>query len=358
MKILNEIKAKRSRYVVNYYHFEEDTRAEYVYLILDLCEESLESFVNSSTLEDLQKSLPDVLKQILEGLADLHSKPNPILHRDLKPSNVLRDAQGHYLIADFGIRRILKNGLTTHVSDATKGTMYWMAPESYVVDEESVDKARYKEESDVMNAGMVAYYVATKGEHPFGRREVRLKNLLDGNPVGLMEIDDVVLEVLLSWMLQHLPEDRPPAKKALKHPYLLSLEKKFSLLCAMGNQPEMKQSQGQSSPNSDVVAQLYDPMEWITRMDDEILKDFKTFKKNGKEITLTYEPTWAKCLRFIRNVNEHWNDKPRKHLRYVNEGKYIDYFLQRFPELLVLVHKIIRLTDLNTRPDLQKHFTA
>ncbi|XP_046844885.1 uncharacterized protein LOC124438730 [Xenia sp. Carnegie-2017] len=332
MKILNEIKAKKSSYVVNYYHFEEDTGTEYVYLILDLCEESLEGFVKSSTLEDLQQSLPEILKQILKGLADLHSEPNPILHRDLKPSNVLRDSQGQYLIADFGISRILKNGLKTHVSNATKGTHYWIAPESYV-DEESFDKARYKPESDIMSAGIVAYYVSTKGKHPFGPREDRLKNLLDGNPVGLMEIDDVVLKDLLSWMLQHLPEDRPSAKKALKHPYLQPDEEKFNMLCDMGNQPEMKQSQGQSSPNADVVAQLYAPIEWMTRIDDEVLKDFKTFKKNVKKKTLTYEPTWARLQEFReRKKNQElklhewkYNDKSTKHkelfLKLIEYGK-------------------------------------
>ncbi|XP_046844922.1 serine/threonine-protein kinase/endoribonuclease IRE2-like [Xenia sp. Carnegie-2017] len=359
MKILNESKAKKSSYVVNYNYLEEDTGTDYVYLILDLCEESLESFVKSSTLEDLQKSLPKILKQILKGLADLHSEPNPILHRDLKPSNVLRNAQGQYLIADFGLSRILKDGLKTHVSDATKGTQDWIAPESYVVNEESVDKARYKPESDVMNAGMVAYYVATKGKHPFGALKYRLKNLLDGNPVGLKEIKDASLEDLLLWMLQKEPKLRPNANEALKHPYLQSDKEKFNMLCDMGNQPEMIQSQRQSSLNSDVVAQLYDPMEWRTRIDDQVLKAFKTFKKNGKKKTLTYEPTWARCLRFIRNVNEHWNDKPRTHLLcYVKEGKYVDYFLQRFPELPLLVHKIIRSTDWKTRADLQEHFTA
>ncbi|XP_046844653.1 serine/threonine-protein kinase/endoribonuclease IRE2-like [Xenia sp. Carnegie-2017] len=355
MKILNEFNAKKSRYVVNCYNLEEETGTEYDYLILDLCEESLDSLVNSSTLENLQKSLPEILEQILKGLANLHSEPNPILHRDLKPSNVLRDAHGQYLIADFGISRILHNDLKTYVSDGTKGTRDWMAPESYELD----DTALYKPESDVMNAGMVAYYVATKGKHPFGPPEYRLENLLDGNPVGLMDIDDVVLKDLLLWMLQHSPEDRPSAKEALIHPYLLSQEKKFSMLCDMGKQLETKQSLGHSSPNSNVVAQLYAYMEWMTRIDDEVLKDFTTFKKNGKKITVTYEPTWARCLRFIRGVNEHWNDKPRTRLlRYVKEGNYVDYFLQRFPEMPLLVHKIIRSTDLKTRPDLQKHFTA
>ncbi|XP_046862174.1 serine/threonine-protein kinase/endoribonuclease IRE1-like isoform X2 [Xenia sp. Carnegie-2017] len=360
-KIFNEINAKKSDYVLNYYCSRQDTGTEYVDLILDLCEESLERFVlsESNSLDYLQKSLPDILKQILNGLADLHSGPRPILHRDLKPSNVLRDTQGKFLIADFGISRILKNDSQTYVSDANRGTQHWIAPESYIVDKKIFDKARYKTKSDVMNAGMVAYFVATKGKHPFGTKEFILKNLLDGNPVGLKEINDASLEDLLSWMLLVKPELRPNADEALKHPYLQSDEEKFNMLCDMGNQQEMKQSQGQSSSNSDVVAQLYAPMEWMTRIDDEVLKDFKTFKKNGKKKTPTYEPTWASCLRLIRRVNEHWNDKPRTHLlRYVKVGNYIDYFLQRFPELPLLVHKIIRSTDWKTRPDLKKHFTS
>ncbi|XP_046843878.1 uncharacterized protein LOC124437959 isoform X2 [Xenia sp. Carnegie-2017] len=360
-KILNEGNAKYSQYVVNYSYYEERLGTEYVYLILDLCEESLKEYVESNSNSCFyypHKLLPKILKQILKGLADLHRGPRPILHRDLKPSNVLRNAQGIFQIADFGLSRIMENSHTTHKSDANRGTQYWIAPESYIVDKNSWGEARYKRESDVMNAGMVAYYVATKGKHPFGPPEYRLKNLLDGNPIGLMEIDDVVLKDLLSWMLQHSPEDRPSAEKALKHPYLQSDKEKFSMLCDMGNQPEMKQSQGQISPNSDVVAQLYAPMEWMTRIDDEVLKDFTSFKKNGKDITLTYEPTWAKCLRFIRNLNQHWNDKHRAHLlRYVKDGNYVDYFLQRFPELPLLVHKIMRSTDWKTRPDLKRHFT-
>ena len=203
---------------------------------------------------------------------------------------------------------------------------------------------------------MVAYYVATKGEHAFGTKENILKNLLDGNPVGLKKIDDVQLEDLLSWMLQHKPELRPSAKEALKHPYLRSNEEKFDMLSKVGNQPEIKQPQCQ---NSDVREQLNCHSKWMELIDDEVLKDFRTFEVNKKKRTVTYESSWASCLRFLRNVDEHWYDKTRPGLlSFIKENNYVEYFMQRFPKLPLLVHKIIRSTDWKTRPNLKKHFTC
>ncbi|XP_046844562.1 uncharacterized protein LOC124438452 [Xenia sp. Carnegie-2017] len=347
--ILNEPNAKESKHVVKYWNFVEEEGEHFVYLILDLCEQTLTSFVKSSSLDKLHEALPEILRQMLNGLSDLHSGPSSILHRDLKPSNVLQDVEGKFMIADFGISRILKSGSNTHKSDPNRGTQYWIAPESYI-------DGRYKKESDIMSAGMVAYYVATKGEHAFGTEENILKNLLDGNPIGLKKIDDVQLEDLLSWMLQHKPELRPSANEALKHPYLQSNEEKFDMLCDVGNQPEIKQPICQ---NSDVRRQLDCPTTWMKRIDDEILKDFKTYEVNNKERAATYESSWASCLRFIRNVGQHWHDKPQPRLsQYIKEGNYKEYFMQRFPELPLLVHKIIRSTDWKTRPDLKKHFTT
>jgi serine/threonine protein kinase len=67
---------------------------------------------------------------------------------------------------------------------------------------------------------MTAFYIVTKGEHPFGEKPDRLRNLLDGKPVGLDTLKDPVLKDLLSRMLSHDPNDRPSAAEALKHPYL------------------------------------------------------------------------------------------------------------------------------------------
>ncbi|XP_046845249.1 serine/threonine-protein kinase/endoribonuclease IRE2-like [Xenia sp. Carnegie-2017] len=341
-KCFKEINAKKSNYVVNVL-LEENTATDYFNLILDLCEESLESFVKSSTEDVLQKSLPKILRQILKGLADLHSEPNPILHRNLKPSNVFRDAQGKFLIADFGISRKLEDGSRTYKSNTNKETEYWIAPESYRENEESVDEARYKKESDVMNAGMVAYYVATKGDYAFGAEKNRLKNLLHGNPVGLEKIKDDQLRDLLSWMLQRQPEDRPSAKEALKHPYLQSPEENFDMLCDLVNQLEKEKS---DSLNSDVHKQLNDPENWMDRIDGGIFNSFNDF-----------DSTWLGCLKFLQNVRKHWQDEPHPQLP-PSEGNYKKYFLQVFPELPLLVHRIIRYIEGKSTPDLKKQFAT
>ncbi len=87
---------------------------------------------------------------------------------------------------------------------------------------------------------MVAFYIVTKGEHPFGEEPDRLCNLLDGKPVGLDNLEDPGAKDLISWMLSNDPKNRPSAKEALKHPYLQSPQQQFEMLCKMGNQPEIK----------------------------------------------------------------------------------------------------------------------
>ncbi|XP_046856569.1 serine/threonine-protein kinase/endoribonuclease IRE1-like isoform X2 [Xenia sp. Carnegie-2017] len=348
-KILNEFNAKKSKYVVNYSFLEEKIGTEYVYLILDLCEESLESFVESSTLEDLQKALPEILRQILQGLADLHSGENPIIHRDLKPSNVLRDTQGNFLIADFGISRILKNDSSTYESSPNKGTEYWIAPESYCENDDSVDKARYKRRSDVYNAGMVAYYVATKGKHPFGNKRHRLDNMLSGKPVGLDEIKDETLKDLLSWMLKLQPEERPSANEVLKHPFLMSNDEKFHFLCKVGDIQSIKTN----DPQSNIVQQLnIESSNWKSQMDNDVYE----YLVNGRE----YKSSWAECLKLIRNIDQHWNDPPRPLPQpepFYKIDDYRAYFLKTFPSLPVRLHAAVRSNEeLKNKPKLKEEW--
>ena len=117
-------------------------------------------------------------------------------------------------------------------------------------------------------AGIVAFYIVTKGEHPFGEEPDRQRNLIDGNPVYLSKLKDPAAIDLISWMLSHEPKDRPSAVQALKHPYLQPTKERIELLCQVGNQQEVKTGDN----NSNVVRQLNnDPKDWRTLMNADVL---------------------------------------------------------------------------------------
>jgi serine/threonine-protein kinase/endoribonuclease IRE1 len=205
-------------------------------------------------------------------------------------------------------------------------------------------------------AGMVAFYILTKGEHPFGEEPDRLRNLLDGNPVYLDKLEDKpAAKKLISWMLSYEPKDRPSAQEALKHPYLQSKEEQFEMLCKVGNQQEIKKGDAKS----DVVRQLNsDPKDWRSLMNADVLKYLSTDPLKGEKFH--YKPLWTDCLRLIRNIKEHWQDRPRP--RPQPEAFYLvgdpqEYFLNVFPNLPVVVHEIIRSCDWKKRRELQKYFS-
>ena len=147
--ILNEPNAIESNHVVRYRYLDEESDPNWVFLIMDLCEETLKEYVERNSCEEWSKIARDIIQQVLKGLADLHSDQKCILHRDLKPSNILRNVHNKWMLADFGISRILTQDSSTWRS-AEKGTKDWKAVESCSSEEKTNDaKARYKRESDI-----------------------------------------------------------------------------------------------------------------------------------------------------------------------------------------------------------------
>ncbi len=152
--VLNKSNAKKSNHVVRYWLLDDKSDRHYLFLVLDLCEESLETFIAHSDLKDLVTIAPDIIQQILKGLVDLHREPQSILHRDLKPYNILRNVDGDWLLADFGISRMLRKGASTHLSNQ-KGTEDWRAVESSYTSTGIIDNGtvRYKKKSDIQVGG-------------------------------------------------------------------------------------------------------------------------------------------------------------------------------------------------------------
>ena len=86
-KILSSLPVKTSPHIVNYRYFKYED--PFSYLILDLCEETLENYVKTHDEEHLKRNGPVIIREILSGLCALHGGENKILHLDLKPQNIL-----------------------------------------------------------------------------------------------------------------------------------------------------------------------------------------------------------------------------------------------------------------------------
>jgi serine/threonine-protein kinase/endoribonuclease IRE1 len=212
--VLNLIETERSPFVVQYRQFLK--RSTFMYLILDLCEESLDEHVKTKSIEYLKEYGPGMIEQILSGLEFLHYRN--ILHRDLKPLNVLVDIAGRMKLADFGLSRVLSDEETT-VDTFGKGTEEWMAPE-VIEARNGMEKGRFKRKSDVHAAGMIAFFILTKGEHPFGGKYDRVKNILEGKASNLEILEDREANDFISCLIHRNIDDRPYSGEALEYSFL------------------------------------------------------------------------------------------------------------------------------------------
>lgn len=131
---------------------------EIKYLAMEYVEgESLLGLLRREGAMSVQRGATIAL-DILRGLAYAHERG--IVHRDVKPANILVTTEGNAKIADFGVARTAREG----VSYATKagqllGTPYYMSPEA--VAGKDVD-----ERSDLFSVGALLYEVWS-GKRPF-----------------------------------------------------------------------------------------------------------------------------------------------------------------------------------------------
>jgi len=131
----------------------------------------------------------DIAKQVMSGIAFLHK--HQILHRDIKCDNIFCTfgASGeieHAVVADFDTAR--KTGVT-NVPQSTIGTVGFMAPEVFNMDNES----GYSYGVDVFSFGMLLYSMMTLEEpyYDITNRFQVYRAILDNQPplLGTAEVE-------------------------------------------------------------------------------------------------------------------------------------------------------------------------
>jgi eukaryotic-like serine/threonine-protein kinase len=139
--------------IVHIYNFGEQDLIKYIAM----------EYVDGGTLKErLKQPLPlkqaiNFVIQAAKGLDCAHR--NGIIHRDIKPANMLVRDNGHLLLTDFGLAKILEETTNITKTGAHLGTPHYMSPEQgtgHTIDSRT----------DIYSLGIVLFHCLA-GEPPF-----------------------------------------------------------------------------------------------------------------------------------------------------------------------------------------------
>ncbi|KAJ8916071.1 hypothetical protein NQ315_010939, partial [Exocentrus adspersus] len=166
-------------------------------------------------LRRFKKINPKVLKswcrQILKGLAFLHSRSPPIIHRDLKCDNIfITGTTGSVKIGDLGLATLKNRSFAKSVI----GTPEFMAPEMY--------EEHYDEGVDVYAFGMCMLEMATS-EYPYsectGPAQIYKKVISGVKPASFDKVQNPEVKDVIESCIRPRKEDRPKVKDLLNHAF-------------------------------------------------------------------------------------------------------------------------------------------
>ena len=202
MNIGNDLSNKKYDHVVPIFDSGLDANSDRYYLVMPVCEGSLQDEINGRKGKFDTNETINILLEILIGLEEV----GHITHRDLKPANVLFH-DGKWKLADFGIAKFVEDS-TSLETLRTSLTPAYAAPEQWLLE-------RPSSATDIYAVGCIAHALVT-GLPPFSGDfdTIREKHLHEA-PSNLSALPASV-KSLVSMMLRKTPETRPSRRRCIE----------------------------------------------------------------------------------------------------------------------------------------------
>lgn len=202
--------------IVKYLYLDIDSDQKAINLVLEYVPCGSVLSILSRTPQCEEGMIRQYTKQLLQGVAYLHSKG--IVHRDIKCSNILVDASGKIKIVDFSsCRKVTGEQEETQASKSLAGSPYWMAPEV-------ARRVGHSFPADIWSVGCAVIEMLAR-RAPWSDVSVNSQEVVDiisktQRPPVYPEAISVQCKAFLDRCLQVSPERRSTAKKLLSHCFI------------------------------------------------------------------------------------------------------------------------------------------
>lgn len=197
--------------IINFVHSWIDAENQLVFITEYMTSGTLKQYLKTTKRVKL-KVIKEWCKQILEGLAYLHSHEPPIIHRDIKCDNVfINGATCEVKIGDLGLATVTRQDNSMSVI----GTPEFMAPEFYT--------EHYDSGVDIWAFGLTMLEMIT-GECPYAECQniAQIFRKVSSGQLPVNQLDRIDGQDIRDFICLCLSrkESRPSAAELLAHPFL------------------------------------------------------------------------------------------------------------------------------------------
>ena len=246
------------------------------------------------------------------------------------------------------------------------GSVGWQPPELILINDDddvhddddinhhqnkSSDRQRLTKSVDIFSLGCIIYYIITNGKHPYGDNIEREKNItlnqINLNYLTDDKLSDVLAKDLISSMIQYKASLRCTADEVKHHLYFWNDDVRLQFILDVSDTLEdcKKYSIYKLLIEQDTTSVIGD--NWKVKLSPLLLDNLKRYRRYNQHYISDF-------LRVIRNKKHHYHELPtslKSDMGTMPSG-FINYFLHRFPKLLLYIYIITAKICYDTSIDL------